>query len=152
MWACLGALEVGDLNYNINGSSIQKDGPLSLHNFMVDGFLINLIYLEPLNLFLYTWWFLPVLEESVSKPTTKTFLKWFAHTSILLIPSANVSLVVAYIIENARYGYYLFHSKIEEARYYYNIEHKLFKAVAILGPLSNLISCLIITMVILLVV
>jgi hypothetical protein len=117
---------------------------------MIDGFLINLIYLEPLNLFLYTWRFLSELEQSFIKPAAKTFLKWFAHISILFIPSVLISVVIAAIVESARYDYYLFHLK-KEKDHYASISNALFKAVGILGPLTNLISCLILAFVIVLV-
>ncbi len=88
IWTCLTAYQVGYFNHHINGTQIQNDGYYSLRNIMIDTFLYNLIFLEPLNLFLYTWRFLSELEQSVSKPSTKTFLKWFARISILIIPSA----------------------------------------------------------------
>jgi hypothetical protein len=88
---------------------------------MIDIFLVNLIYLEPLNLFLYTWRFLSELEQSVSKPAAKTFLKWFSRISILFIPPAFISILTAFIVEYARYNYYKVHLKLEEANYYNNI-------------------------------
>jgi hypothetical protein len=88
---------------------------------MINTFLLSLIYLEPLNLFLYTWRYLSELEQSVTKPAAKTFLKWFARISILLIPSAFVSIVTADIVESARYSYYNSQHKHEEANHYYYI-------------------------------
>ncbi len=119
---------------------------------MIDSFLFNLIYLEPLNLFLYTWRFLSELEQSVSKLAAKTFLKWFARISIILIPPAFISIVTAYIVESANYGFFELNLKLEEANHYDNIRSSLFKTVEILGPVTNLISCLILAMVIWLVV
>ncbi len=121
IWACFAANQVGYFNIRINGTQIQNDGYYSLRNSMIDWFLNDLIYLEPLNLFLYTWRFLSELEQSVSKPAAKTFLKWFARISILIIPPAFISIVTAYIVENARYEYYLIIFKVEQANYYVNI-------------------------------
>ncbi len=73
---------------------------------MTDFFLLDLFYLEPLNLFLYTWRFLSELEESFSKPAAKTFLKWFSRLSIFIIPLAFISIVIAWIVESARWYYY----------------------------------------------
>jgi hypothetical protein len=70
---------------------------------MIDEFLSNLIYLEPLNLFLYTWRFLSELEQSVSRPAAKTFLRWFTRISMLLIPPAFISIVTALIVQNVKY-------------------------------------------------
>jgi hypothetical protein len=121
IWASAAAYQVGYFNILINGTQIQRGDVFSLRDIMIDSFLLNLIYLEPLNLFLYTWRFLSELEQSVSKPAAKTFLKWFARISILLIPPAFISIVTAYIVENSRYDYYLFHLKLEEVNYYENI-------------------------------
>jgi hypothetical protein len=63
IWGCLAAGEVGYFNFEINGTHILKGDPFSLRNFMIRTFLFNLILLEPLNLFLYTWRFLPELEQ-----------------------------------------------------------------------------------------
>ncbi len=62
---------------------------------MVDAFITNVIFLEPLSLFLYTWRFLKELEQSVRKPAVKTFFKWFARISIILIPLTLTSIVIA---------------------------------------------------------
>ncbi len=79
-------------------------------------------------------------------------LKWFARISILLIPAALISIVTAWIVEVARYAYYKLNLKLEEANHYDNIRSALFMTVEILGPVTNLISCLILAMVIWLVV
>jgi hypothetical protein len=75
IWACLAAYQVGYFNFPINGTRIQNDGLTSLRRILIGSFLSKLIFLEPLNLFLYTWRFLSELEQSVSKPAAKTFLK-----------------------------------------------------------------------------
>ena len=66
----------------------------------------------------------------------------------MLIPSAFLCIVPAYIIEDARYLYYFnsFESQ-EEANHYEDISNSLFEAVEILGPVTNLISCLILALV-----
>ena len=63
IWGCSAAYQVGYFNYNINGTQILKGYSLSLRNFTIVDFLNNLIYLEPLNLFLYTWRFLRELKQ-----------------------------------------------------------------------------------------
>ena len=63
IWGCLAAIEVGYFNYKINGVPILKGDFLSLRNWTIRNFLIDLIFLEPLNLFLYTWRFLRELEQ-----------------------------------------------------------------------------------------
>ena len=63
IWGCSAAYQVGSFNYSINGAHILKGDFYSLRNFLIPNFLYLLIYLEPLNLFLYTWRFLRELEQ-----------------------------------------------------------------------------------------
>jgi hypothetical protein len=64
IWGCLAAEQVGYFNFEINGTNILKGDHFSLRNNMIPAFLGNLIFLEPLNLFLYTWRFLRELEQA----------------------------------------------------------------------------------------
>ena len=114
---------------------------------MVNNFLSELIYLEPLNLFLYTWRFLAELELEAKIPALKTFYRCFAVISIILIPAAFIAIVPAFIIESGRLSYFQFHFNVKEVNHYYNLTASLFKAINIVGPLTNLISCLILAMV-----
>ncbi len=88
---------------------------------MINSFLLYLIYLAPLNLFLYTWRFLAEMEQSVSKPAAKIFLKWFARISILLMPAAFYSIVTTYIVYTAVWEYNVYHLKVKEAKHYSDI-------------------------------
>ena len=63
IWGCLAANQVGYFNFEINGTQILKGDFLSLSNWTIRNFLLKLVYLEPLNLFLYTWRFLRELEQ-----------------------------------------------------------------------------------------
>jgi hypothetical protein len=47
----------------------------SLRNIMIPEFLFNLIYLEPLNLFLYAWRFLRELEKEEKNLFMKKFYR-----------------------------------------------------------------------------
>jgi hypothetical protein len=95
IWACLAAYQVGVFNFDINDTDLQNDGTLSLRYFVINAFLLNLISLEPLNLFMYTWRFLSELEQLVEKQVVKTCLKWFKRISIIVIPAAFYSIVPA---------------------------------------------------------
>ncbi len=60
MWTCAGCGQVGDLREVISGQR-QVHGP----TFRADaiGYMLSLaFYLDPVNVFLYTWQFLPTLE------------------------------------------------------------------------------------------
>ena len=52
------------------------------------------------------------------------------------------------MVELAKYFYYNYESEIESANHYFDTENALFKAVEILGPVTNLISCMILALVI----
>ena len=121
IWACLSTYMVGHFSNTINGTQILKDGSNSLPNLLIKNFLINLIYLEPLNLFLYTWRFLSELEQSVTNPISKTFLKWFARISIFLIPPALITVVVTWIFVRAKWSYYILHLNPQKEKHYSNI-------------------------------
>lgn len=71
----------------------------SLRNWTINAFLENLIYLEPLNLFLYTWVFLGELEQDERNLVVKRCYKWFKLVSIVLVPLAFCSIVPAALME-----------------------------------------------------
>jgi hypothetical protein len=58
IWGCFAARQVGVFNDLINDVPILNGDLISLRNFIIRIFLSNMIYLEPLNMFLYTWRFL----------------------------------------------------------------------------------------------
>ncbi len=87
----------------------MNSGYWSLGHSEIVGFLLNLIFLEPLNIFLYTWRFLRELEQEESNTVVKLIYKWFARISILLMPAAFICIVPAYIVLEAKNSYYIFH-------------------------------------------
>jgi hypothetical protein len=87
----------------------MNSGYYSLRNFEINAFLLNLVFLEPLNIFLYTWRFLRELEQEEDNTIVKLIYKWFARVSILLLPAAFLCIVPAYIVLDAKNGYYFFH-------------------------------------------
>jgi hypothetical protein len=126
----------------------MKPSFFSLRGLMTTGFLRDLIYLEPLNLFLYAWRFLRELEEEEENKTFKMCFRGFSLVSIVLLPLAFYCIVPTYIVENSRWYYYAFHVQPRMEQHYYFIELALWKTINILGPVTNLISCLILVLVI----
>jgi len=51
-------------------------------------------------------------------------------------------------VEYSRFVYYVLHREREEANHYWKISNALFSVVDILGPVTNLISCLILALVV----
>ena len=66
-----------------------------MRSYMVDYILADMIYVEPLNLFLYTWTFLKEIESDTESETAKMFLKWIRIISIVVLPPALISLTIA---------------------------------------------------------
>ena len=81
----------------------------SLRGYMTTGFLRDLIYLEPLNMFLYAWRFLRELEDAEENKALKICYRGFSLVSIFLLPLAFYCIVPTYIVENSRWYYYTFH-------------------------------------------
>jgi hypothetical protein len=78
---------------------------------MIDAFITNVIFLEPLSLFLYTWRFLKELEQEADSKIVKAFYRWFAYITIVLVPLAFYCIVTALLVEKSQYLYYYFHQK-----------------------------------------
>ena len=87
----------------------MKGGSFSLRDLMINEFLINITYLLPLNLFLYTWRFLKELEHEADSKIVKAFYRWFAYITIVLVPIAFYCIVTALLVEKSQYIYYNFH-------------------------------------------
>lgn len=99
---CLSSAVIGYLNYMINGTELLKG---SITGFRVNAMLTLLfqaIVLEPLNLFLYTWRFLVILEEEAESNCVKMFIRWFALITIFTLPAAFYAIFAAVVIE---YGF-----------------------------------------------
>lgn len=99
---CLSSAVIGYLNYMINGEELLKGGVASFRVNAMLTFLFEAIVLEPLNLFLYTWRFLVILEEEAESNCVKIFIRWFAIITIFTIPAAFYAIFAAIVIE---YGY-----------------------------------------------
>ncbi len=116
VWTCLAAEQIGVFNTDINFGKIMKGKYLSLHDLMLNEFFINLSYLLPLNLFLYTWRFLKELEQEVDSKILKICYRWFAYITIVLLPLAFYCIVPALLVEKSQMLYYNFHDR--PAKYY----------------------------------
>ena len=66
------------------------------------GFLENAIFLEPLNLFFYTWRFLATLELETDTQSVKVFYRLFALISIILLPAGFYAVFISYEILSAK--------------------------------------------------
>ena len=105
-------------------------------------------YFEPLNLFLYSWRFLRELELETTSPALKKFYKWFSIFSIGIIPAGFLLLVPWFVCANAKYLYYEARLEFKTAAIYQKRYNEIATAVDYLGPITNLISCVILGLVI----
>ena len=102
IWACTSAFFVGFFNHKIDkDATILKGDSTSLRNITIESTLVSLIYLEPLNLFLYTWRFLSQLDREETNTFLKRLYRWFTPMSIVLLILAFNSIVLAGIIEGS---------------------------------------------------
>ena len=66
--------------------------------------LANAFFLEPINIFLYTWNFLAPLESEEHNTIVKKFYKNYKLYSIWIVPLAFMSLLIAIVITDGKYN------------------------------------------------
>ena len=99
IWICLACYEAGKFCVQINGNQILKGDVLGLRHTAIIILLSSAIYLEPLNLFFYTWRFLATLEKEEQSKGWKTFYRWFARITMLLIPATFYAVFAVFVID-----------------------------------------------------
>jgi hypothetical protein len=92
---------------------------------MLGTFLQGLNLQEPLNLFLYTWRFLRELEKVEKNKYVKNCYIWFSRISIVLLPTAFLCIVPAYLIEWSRIFYFDLNEEYEK------VKHLVSKVIAL---------------------
>ena len=115
IWLCLAIGETGFFNWKVTGVRLLYGDPTGYRKYLITSFLWNLIFFEPLNLFLYSWAFLKEIEESENDEKTKKYYKWFRISSIIVIPLAFVSLTPVMIVEMSKWKYYHYNDLVPEA-------------------------------------
>jgi hypothetical protein len=108
---------------------------------VLDTFLNTTIYLEPLNLFLYTWRFLEIIEKEEKVRILKPFYRWFSAVIIFVLPIAFYATFVVYLIDTGRYFEYFFQGKRAEVELYSHRKDVLRSVIGYLALTCNLISC-----------
>ena len=96
----------------------MKGDSLSLRKITITYLLQYLIYLQPLNFFLYTWRFLRELEEEAKNSVTKKIIRWYARITIVLAPFFTLFIVTVYIVATSRALYYRVHLDTKEYQFY----------------------------------
>ena len=104
--------------------------------------LNDVIFLEPLNLFLYTWRFFATLEHEAQNKHIKLFYRVFALVAIILIPAAFYGVFAGFVIEKSKYLEYLAEDRFREADIYKTKTLKLQETIGYLTVVCNVISSL----------
>ena len=68
----------------INGVEVIHGGKRRVH--AITFLLQTALFLEPVNIFLYTWRFLPTLEAAEQSQVIKRIYRWVACLTIAVIP------------------------------------------------------------------
>lgn len=142
IWGCMSAAEIGYFDSVINNNMQILDGKrYGLRDLTIRVFLLNVVYLEPITLFLYTWRFWEVICEEHHNRFLKSFYKWFALVSICILPLAFYAVLIAQVIEQGKYIEYSLKGKFKLAQLHYKKARKLLSVIGYFSLTCNLISC-----------
>ena len=119
----------------------------SLRNITIKSTLVSLIYIEPLNLFLYTWRFLSQLELEEENMFLKRMYRFYAPISVVLLSLSLISITTAGIFEGSGCLFFIVHGEKVQAAPYCNKTESFVKSVNIIGAMTNLMSCTILGLV-----
>jgi hypothetical protein len=139
MWTCVGYNSLiyfdfyGIGYYLVKGSIIRQDAIYSLVDFAT--------YLEPLNIFMYTWRFLATLEREEKHLPTKKAFHWYAALTGWTIPLLYYSFYVAIAVVQTYYTTYDFQSNADESAHWNGIFVKLDKSLGYLTTFTNCLAC-----------
>ncbi len=78
-------------------------GQLQIHgstfrDYAISGMLSFAYFLDPVNVFLYTWQFLPTLEIEESNATMSKIYRWYRKISVWVVPPAFVGIFAGLVI------------------------------------------------------
>ena len=105
------------------------------------------IYLEPLNLFLYTWRFWDTLETEDSSDKVSCFYRWFSRTTIFVVPACFYAIYAAFVIEYNKEEIYFYKGEIKKSNLHKDKALALMIAIGYITILCNLLSCLVMLLV-----
>jgi hypothetical protein len=139
MWTCTGCSQVNFYKYFVSGQ-LQIHGS-TFRDYAIGGVLESAFYLDPVNVFLYTWQFLPTLEIENSNTTMSKMYGWYRKISIWVVPAAFVGIFAGIVIAYGKYAQYYFGENTKETSYWFNVDSTLLKTMGYLTTTVNLISC-----------
>ncbi len=151
MWGCLAAYEIGLFHFNITRTQIMKGSMGSLREIEIKFFLQWMIYIAPMNLFLYTWRFLRELEQSVSNKVLKHICRGFEILTIVVLPPAFYAIITGMLYAGGEEEYYGAKLEIKKATHAGKISSKFGLVLVFLNPIVTVTACLILGLVVFLV-
>jgi hypothetical protein len=103
--------------------------------------LYTAYYLDPINVFLYTWQLLPTLEiEEINTTLTKMY-RWYRKISIWIVPASFISIFAGTVISFGLYFKYYNDDNTEEASYWSNLYYAFSSTLGYSTTVVNIISC-----------
>jgi hypothetical protein len=151
IWGNLAAFEVGYFYLKITQNQFMKGDMGGQRDLLITGYLEFMTFLAPLNLFLYSWRFWRELEQSVSNRVLKIISRGFEIFTIAVFPPAFYALIFAWIYTNQEYLYLTAHFELAKSNRVGNKNSALSKTMDIFGPIMNIMSCGILSLVVCLV-
>ncbi len=106
MWTCLGCDQMGVFRLVL--SDQQQIIGTTYREFAINSLLAFAIYLDPVNVFLYTWQFLTTLEVEESNPILSRMYRWYRKISIWILPASLIVIFVAIVITYGIFVQYLY--------------------------------------------
>ena len=147
IWVCLASYTTGVFNLYTNGNRILNGKNYGLKDFVIQQFLLQAIKLEPLNIFLYTWRFLKILEVEEENNILRHAYRWFARFTIVVVPLMFIAVLLAYVYYGAQEAYYTVHFNIIQAQFYGLKAIKFSNAISYLTVICNIMSCVLMVLV-----
>ena len=118
IWSCVAINSIGTYYYSITLKDAIQSDVFSFRYQFITCFLSSAIQLVPLNIFMYSWRFLVVLENDQENKILKSFYHWFALITILVLPIAFYAVFFAYAVESAYYYEFNFKADLKKADFY----------------------------------
>ena len=148
IWSCMLIERVRYFVLEING---QQSGHGNTHSFgyyAKSTFLGTALYLEPLNLFLYTWRFLASLESEEENRHLKIAFQLVSLFFIIVLPALFIAIYAAFVILFSRAEFFLEEGQSAKAKEIYFKYLKISDTLGYLQLTCNLFACLVMVLVI----
>lgn len=100
MWLCTGCDQVGYYREVVSGIA-QVQGSV-FRNYAIRGMIAGSFLLDPVNIFLYTWQSLPVLEQEEKNIWLKNIYKYYRIVAVWIIPAAFYGLFAGVVYSNGK--------------------------------------------------